>query len=133
MPVRRDFYGHEDWKQWRSDPDVSPFDGKDGLIYHAAWTDGLFGELAFIIRVMCQDTHPDLVRAWSALNAAGRPPEAMAALQDMSAVNYDKAAGEIKAALLSKNKTEEVELARKLAKTFREQYRRAADLAQLKR
>jgi ABC-type Fe3+ transport system substrate-binding protein len=133
MPVRRDFYAHEDWKQWRSDPDVSPFDGKDGLIYHAAWTDGVFGELAFIIRVMCQDTHPDLVRAWSVLNSAGRPPEAMAAFEDMSAVNYDKAAGEIKTALLSKNKTEEVELARKLARTFREQYQRAADLAQLKR
>jgi ABC-type Fe3+ transport system substrate-binding protein len=133
MPVRRDFYLREDWKPWRSDPDVSPFDGKDDLIYHAAWTDGLFGELAFIIRVMCQDTHPELARAWRAVIAAGRPPEAMAALQDMSAVDYDKAAGEINAALVSKNKIDEVELARKLAKTFRDQYQQAEDLAQIKR
>ena len=57
----------------------------------------------------------------------------MAALQDMSAVDYDKTAGEIKAALVSKNKIDEVELARKLARTFREQYQLAEDLAKMKR
>ena len=94
MPVRRDFYAREDWKPFRSDPEVSPFEDKNQLIYHAAWTDGLFRELAFIIRVMCQDTHPELARAWRAIIAAGKPPQAMAVLQDMSAVDYDKAAGE---------------------------------------
>jgi ABC-type Fe3+ transport system substrate-binding protein len=133
MPVRRDFYAREDWKTWRTDPEVSPFDNKDELIYHAARTGGLFRELAFIIRVMCEDTHPELVRAWRATIAAGQPPEAMAALQDMSAVDYDKAAGEIKAALGSRKKINEVVLARQLAATFREQYRRAEELAQKKR
>jgi hypothetical protein len=133
MPVRRDFYAREDWKAWRTDPEVSPFDNKDELIYHAARTGGLFRELAFIIRVMCEDTHPELVRAWRATIAAGQPPEAMAALQDMSAVDYDKAAGEIKAALGSRKKINEVVLARQLAATFREQYRRAEELAQKKR
>src|SRR5664279_3234155 len=37
MPVRRDFYVHEDWKPFRSDPEVSPFAEKNQLIYHAAW------------------------------------------------------------------------------------------------
>jgi len=133
MPVRRDFYAREDWKPWRSDPDVNPFSEKKQLIYHAAWTDGLFRELAFIIRVMCQDTHPQLTKAWRAIAAAGRPPEAMAALQNLSAVDYDKTAGEIKSALESKNKIDEIELARKLASGFKDHYQRAEALARIKR
>jgi hypothetical protein len=133
MPVRRDFYAREDWKRWRSDPEVSPFEGNDQLIYHAGWTDGLFRELAFIIRVMCQDTHAELASALRVTIAAGRPPEAMAALQDMSAVDYDKTAGEIKSALGSRNKVDEVLLAQKLTRTFQDQYRRAEELARAKR
>ena len=133
MPVRRDFYAQEDWKKFRSDPDVSPFAEKNQLIYHEEWTGGLFRELSFIIRVMCQDDQPELVAAWRAIIAAGKPEQAMAVLQDMSAVDYDKAAGEIKTALGSKNKLEEVALAKRLGKLFREQYRRATELARAKR
>jgi ABC-type glycerol-3-phosphate transport system substrate-binding protein len=133
LPVRRDFYTREDWKPWRSDPDVSPYGEEDQLIYHSAWTDALFRELAFIIRVVCQDPHPELVSAWRAIIAAGKPAGAMAALQDMSAVSYDQAAGEIKAALNSKNKVDEVALAGRLGRKFREQYARAAELAQARR
>jgi len=133
MPVRRDFYAQEDWMKFRSDPDVSPFEEKNQLIYHEEWTGGLFRELSFIIRVMCQDDHPELVAAWRAIIAAGKPDQAMAVLQDMSAVDYDKVAGEIKTALGSKNKLEEVALAKRLGKLFREQYLRAAELARAKR
>ena len=133
MPVRRDFYAQEDWMKFRSDPDVSPFEEKNQLIYHEEWTGGLFRKLSFIIRVMCQDDHPELVAAWRAIIAAGKPDQAMAVLQDMSAVDYDKAAGEIKTALGSKNKLEEVVLAKRLGKLFREQYLRAAELARAKR
>jgi len=130
IPVRRDFYTHTDWRPYRSDPDVSPFEGgTDQLVYHDAWTGGLFQELAFIVRVMCQDTQPELVAAWRAIIAAGKPDAAMAALQDMSAVDYDKANGEIKAALTSPNRIEALRLARKLGDHFRDQYRRAAELA----
>ena len=133
MPVRRDFYAQEDWKKYRSDPGVSPFAEKNQLIYHEEWTGGLFRELSFIIRVMCQDDQPELVAAWRAIIAAGQPEQAMTVLQDMSAVDYDKAAGEIKTALGSKNKLEEVALARRLGKLFREQYLRAAELARAKK
>ena len=133
MPVRRDFYAQEDWKKYRSDPGVSPFAEKNQLIYHEEWTGGLFRELSFIIRVMCQDDQPELVAAWRAIIAAGKPEQAMAVLQDMSAVDYDKAAGEIKTALGSKNKLEEVALAQRLGKLFREQYLRAAELARAKK
>jgi iron(III) transport system substrate-binding protein len=129
MPVRRDFYAHAEWNSFRSDPEVSPFEAKNPLIYHATWTGGLYRELAFIIRILCQDLHPELASAWRKVAAAGKPPAAMAALQDMSAVDYDKASGEIKAALNSRNKIDEVALARRLGKVFRDQYQRAADLA----
>lgn len=133
MPVRRDFYAREDWKPWRTDPEASPFGNNGELIYRESRTGGVFRELAFIIRVMCEDTHPELVRAWRATLAAGQPPEAMAALQDMSAVGYDQATGEIRAALDSKNKIDEVVLARKLSKAFVAQYQRAEELARAKR
>jgi hypothetical protein len=51
----------------------------------------------------------------------------------MSAVGYDQAAGEIKTALNSKNKVDEVALAGRLGRKFREQYSRAAELARAKR
>jgi ABC-type Fe3+ transport system substrate-binding protein len=129
MPVRRDFYARPDWKQFCSDPEVSPFEEKKQLIYHDEWTGRLFQELAFIIRVMCQDTQPELVDAWRAIIKAGKPDAAMAALQDMSAVDYDKAAGEVAAALNSPNKIDALRLARRLGDHFREQYRHAAELA----
>jgi ABC-type glycerol-3-phosphate transport system substrate-binding protein len=132
MSVRRDFYAHQEWKAFRSDPEVSPFAEQNQLIYHARWTDGLFRELAFIIRIMGQDLHPELASAWRRIASAGKPPAAMAALQDMSAVDYDKAAGEIKAALSSRNRIDEVVLARRLGKIFKEQYQRAEDLARAK-
>lgn len=129
LPVRRDFYTNEEWKELRSDPEVQPFDEEDQLIYHPAWTGGIFREMAFIIRVMCLDTHPELVRAWRAVIAAGRPPEAMAALQNVEAVGYEAAFGRVKQALTSKNKVDEIRLANELGAAFRAQYRRAEELA----
>ncbi len=129
LPVRRDFYEQPDWLAYRSDPDERPFSGEDQLIYHPAWTGGVFREMAFIIRVMCLDTHPDLVRAWRAVIAAGCPPEAMAALGDMSQVGYDEVLGRVKRALTSKNKVDEIRLANELGAAFRAQYRRAEELA----
>ena len=133
MPLRRDFYTHEEWKPLRSDPTVSPFAAGDTLIYQAAWTGDLFREMAFVIRVMCQDTHPELVAAWRDIIAAGHPPQAMAVLQDLSAIDYEQTAGPIKAALNSKNKVDELTLAEKLGGHFREQYRRAGELARAAR
>ncbi|MEY4941059.1 MAG: hypothetical protein RIQ93_2794 [Verrucomicrobiota bacterium] len=131
MPVRRDFYARDDWKAWRSDADESPFEQREPLVYRAAWTSGLFREMAFVIRVMCQDTHSDLTSAWRAIIAAEEPVKsrALAALQDLSAVDYERAGSEIRRALTSKNKVDEVRLAKKLADQFRANYARAAAIA----
>ena len=131
MPVRRDFYAHEEWKPLRSDPEANPYAGTDQLVYHPEWTERLFGELAFVVRIMDADTHDELVAAWRAINAAPEPArsQALAILQDLSAIGYDRAAGEITQALTSRDQVDEVRLARELADGFRRQYARAEAFA----
>lgn len=130
LPIRRDFYTREDWKPHRSDPDVNPYAGENPLIYNPAWTSGdTFRAMAFVIRVMCLDTHPELVHAWREIIAAGMPSEALAELGNLSSVSYDNVQGRIRTALSSKNKVDEIHMANELANGFRRQYQRAAEIA----
>lgn len=131
LPVRKDFYQHDEWEKYRSDPGAAPFIEKEPLIYQPAWTAGLFSELAFVIRVMCLDSHIELTRAWRAINAAPEPAKsrALAELQDVSAVDYERVNGVIKKTLGSKNKVDEVTLASALGAEFRARYGRAEALA----
>jgi hypothetical protein len=131
LPVRRDFYGRADFRQYRSDPDEDPYSQKDLLVHHDEWTGRLFQELSFAIRVMTEDTHPELVSAWRAIIVAPEPARsrAMAVLQDVSAVDYDQALGRIKQGLASKNLVDAVSLARDLGEGFRRNYRRAERIA----
>lgn len=131
LPVRRDFYAQAGLKAVRSDPDADPFTDEDQLVSRPAWTGHLFREMAFIVRVMVQDVHPELVEAWRAINEAREPAKtrALAALQELSSVDYDRAGAEIKRALTSKNRVDELILARELAGKFRRQYALAKKLA----
>jgi iron(III) transport system substrate-binding protein len=129
LPVRRDFYADTGLRELRSDPGETPFEPLDQLVYRAAWTGGLFREMSFVIRVMCLDTHQELTAAWRAIIAAGMPAEALAVMQDMTAVDYASASGRIHAALNSKNKADEIRLAKALGDSFRRQYARAEALA----
>ncbi|MBL9215640.1 MAG: hypothetical protein JNG83_09210 [Opitutaceae bacterium] len=128
LPIRRDFYVPE-FAPYRSDPDVNPYAGANPLIYNGNWTGGIFREMAFVIRVMCLDAHPELVEAWRAIIRAGQPPEAIAVMSDMSAVSYAEVGGRIRQALNSRNKVDEIRLANELANHFRRQYARAAEVA----
>jgi iron(III) transport system substrate-binding protein len=132
IPLRKDFYRHPEWKTLRSDPEAEPFDQREQLIYRYEWTGGIFREMAFIIRVMCEDTHHDLVDAWRAIIAAPEPAKAKARaeLQDLTAVSYDKTAAEIRTALSSKNKVDEIRMANDLAAEFRRHYQRAKAIAE---
>jgi len=131
LPVRRDFYASDAWKEFRTDPSDNPFGSKDQLIYHEKWTGGLFREMSFIIRVMALDSHSELISAWRAIQGASedRRTAALARLQDLAAVNYDEARGSIQKALNSKNKVDEVNLASRLGRIFRAQYREAERIA----
>jgi ABC-type Fe3+ transport system substrate-binding protein len=131
MPVRRDFYTHTEWQPLCSDPGADPFSDPSPLIYQPSWTSGLFLELAFAVRVMCLDAHPELAAAWRAINSAPEPAKsrALAELQDVSAVDYERVNGVIKKTLGSKNKVDEVTLASALGAEFRARYARAEALA----
>lgn len=134
LPIRRDFYAQADWKQLRSDPDVQPYEGDNPLIYNQSWTSGdTFRAMAFVIRVMCLDTHPELVRAWREIIKAGMPADAIAAMSDLSTVSYDNVQGRIRQALTAKNKVDEIRIANELANQFRRQYDHAAELARASR
>ena len=104
---------------------------RNPLIYRAAWTGRIFREMAFVIRVMAQDTHVELARAWRAILAAPEPARsrALAVLQDLSAINYDRTTGEIRTRLGAQDKVEEMRLARDLGRIFRRNYRRAEAIA----
>jgi iron(III) transport system substrate-binding protein len=127
LPIRRDFYQHDEWKPLRSDPEAAPYAGSAQLIYRPDWTGARFRAMAFVIRVMCQDTHDELVAAWRTILAAPEPARtrALAILQDMAPVDYDRAGGAITAALTSRDQVDEVRMARELGETFRRQYARA--------
>jgi iron(III) transport system substrate-binding protein len=127
-PIRRDFYTAEN-QAHMSDPEVNPYDIAKGFTYEAKWTGGVFNALRFIIRCACVDTHREQRDAWQAIIAAGFPPEAMSAFEEVSVIDYDAASGRISDVLKAKNKIKEVELARELAGHFREQYGRARELA----
>ena len=131
LPVRRDFYAREDWSKLRSDPEAQPFEQKEQLIYRNEWTGAIFREMAFVIRIMCQDTHGELTQAWRAINLANPTAraEALAVLADLSAVDYGRVTKEIRQALGSKNKVDEIRMANELGGVFRANYRRAEAIA----
>lgn len=131
LPVRKDYYTHTEWQAYRSDPDANPFAQSDPLIYRVERTGGVFRELAFIIRVMCLDTHGELRQAWRAINAAPEPARgrALAVLQDLTAISYERTNTDIKRALGSRNKVDEIRMANELGAAFRAQYHRAEELA----
>lgn len=129
LPIRRDFY-IPDFDKHRSDPGVNPYAGINPLIYNGAWTGGeKFRAMAFIVRVMCLDPHPELVAAWKEIIRAGFPADALAVMNDLAVVAYPQMKDRIVPALTSKNKVDEILLANELAGRFRAQYQKAGALA----
>ncbi len=128
LPVRRDFYTRE-WADFRSDPDEEPYAAGEQLIYRPEWTSYLFREMSFVVRVMGFDVHAELTAAWKTIIDAGMPPEAMAVLQDMSAIDYDTVRGTVKQVIGSRDKARELQLAKELGNHFRRQYAEAARIA----
>ena len=129
LPVRKDFYAHREWDIYRSDPDAAPYDDEEHLISHPEWTGGIFREMAFVIGVMCLDTHDELVAAWREIIKAGMPPQALARMSDMSIISYERTNGAIHRAFNSKDKVDEIRIANEIGSAFRRQYREAAELA----
>jgi len=128
LPIRKELYSPE-YAEFRSDPEVQPYEEAKQFTYHAKWTAPLFRVMSFIIRVMCLDLHKEQIAAWDALIEAKFPREAYRAFSNMDAVNYETARTTLKEALGSKNRIDEVRLAKELSDKFRAQYREAIRLA----
>jgi len=127
LPVRRDFYTPENLAHM-ADAAADPFEATRGFHYEPAWSGSLFSPLRFIIRCVCVDTHPEQRAAWKALIDSRFSKEALAEFEDVSPIDYDTALNEIRPTLKSKDKIQEVELARQLSGIFREKYRRVREL-----
>ncbi len=117
------------YTEFRSDPEVHPYEEARSFTYNSAWTSPLFSSLRFIIRCMCLDAHDELRDAWRAMKEAGFPPEAMAVFGDVSKVSLAIVNDTIKGTVSGESKLDEVRLAKELNQHFREQYRRAAEIA----
>ncbi len=128
LPVRKDLYAPE-YTAFRSDPDTLPYEEAKSFTYHDAWTGPLFSALRFIIRVSCIDSHDEQAAAWQALIAANFPPQATAAFNDVSAIDYATTKNEIRSSLKGSTPLKEVQLAARLGEHFRAQYRQAEKLA----
>ena len=134
LPMLPELYV-EKFRALRSDPEVLPYEAAKHFTYEGKRTAPYFNAIAFVVRVMCIDTHRELTAAWQALCDAQRrtgkfPPEALAAFEDVSAVDYAALSTRIAKAVGSgADKIEQVRLAKELADHFRTTYRRAAELA----
>jgi len=128
LPVRKELYAPE-YAPYRSDPDTFPYEEARAFTYHEAWTGPLFSALRFIIRVSCIDSHDEQTAAWKALIAADFPPEATRVFSDVSTIDYRTAKEVIRPALKGSTPLTEVQLAARLGETFRNQYRKAEQLA----
>ncbi len=127
LPLRPDLYAPE-YAAFRSDPDVNPY-AAGGLEYHPEWTGRLFRAIGFCIQAACITPHPELREAWSALIAAGFPPEATARFDAIDGITYTEAMEVIRPALGPGDRIAQVRLAKKLGDRFRKQYQEAAALA----
>ncbi|MFN7339689.1 MAG: ABC transporter substrate-binding protein [Opitutia bacterium] len=98
------------------------------LIYRPELTAKSFNSLRRIVRAMCIDTHDELREAWLAIIEAGMPPEALAALTDMSALAY-RPGGAGDPLLDNADPLVVARRMRELAEGFRANYLRAAEIA----
>jgi hypothetical protein len=134
LPMLPELYAPE-FRALRSDPDVLPYEAAKHFTYEGRRTAPYFNAIAFVVRVMCIDTHRELTAAWHALFEAQRstgnfPPEALAAFEDVSAVDYAAITTRIgKAVGSGADKITQVRLAKELADHFRATYHRAGELA----
>ncbi len=97
--------------------------------YRAGWTAPLMPAITFVIRTMCVDTQDQLSAAYGALASAGFPPEATAAFDDLTLVDYSTVSGPIRQALRSPDPLDQAAWARRLVRHFRDVYARTVALA----
>jgi hypothetical protein len=130
-PIRKDFYDEKN-KPFMLSPEMNPFEDVCDFEYRPQWTKSTFRALRFIAKVVFMDPYNELSLAWGALIRAQTKgdiyPKALAVWGDLSSLSYDWAVNELESLLDERNPLKEIELATKLSKQFRSQYRRAYEM-----
>lgn len=128
LPIRKEFY-RDPLRSFMVDKDADPYRDAEAFHYHPAWTGPLFSTLRFLVRVMCIDSREELVAARAAIGNAPVSSPAYQKLLDVSQVRYDIALQQIREALRSADRLNEVRLADQLVRRFRHQYSEAERIA----
>jgi iron(III) transport system substrate-binding protein len=131
LPVRKDMYRAE-YLLAMADPFALPYVNAGRFAYQAAWTGPLFNVIRSLIRAMCIDPHAELRIAWQAINRAGGPEKCPRAYKTLLALPPGAEYAQIQATTAGAivNRLEEARLMREWTVFFRDQYRKAAELAQ---
>jgi len=128
LPIVPVLYAPE-YAQYRSDPDVNPYQQAKAFQYHPEWTGRLFGAISFTVRVMCLEPHEELKAAWAALIANDFPPAATAKFNTIKPFDYENVKTTIFEALRG-DRIGQVRLARELGIQVRRQYQEVVALAE---
>lgn len=129
LPVRHDLYTPENTARM-SDGAEQPFEKARAFTYHPERTAALFSAIRFIVRVICVDSHEELHNAWRQIIEKGMPERAVRVLEDLTRVKHEAATGNISKILSARDKVQETRLARELGDAFRNQYIKAARIAE---
>ena len=128
MPIRKDVYIEENM-QYFADPS-NPYNEVGSFVYKSELTGKGFRSIQYIIRLMCLDSHEELKDAWKKLVTAGMPARATDIFSDTTLVSYQNAMGAIRRQLNSSSKIQSANLAVRLGKYFRRNYKLAGKLAE---
>jgi len=129
LPVRHDLYTPENIALM-SDGHEAPFEKAQAFTYHPERTAALFNTIRFLVRVICVDSHEELHAAWKTIIDHGMPERALQVLEDLTRVKHEAAIGNIAKILSARDKVQETRLARELGDAFRNQFLKAARIAE---
>jgi ABC-type Fe3+ transport system substrate-binding protein len=123
FPVRKDFYTEAN-ARLMTDGKERPYDQAEVFVYHPEWTSSMFNSIRFLIRVTCIDVHQEQRAAWQALIEGNMPERALSFFHDTQLISYETTKNSISQVLKSRDKVQEVRLARKLSGLTGSQYQR---------
>jgi iron(III) transport system substrate-binding protein len=123
LPVRKDFYTEAN-ARLMTDGKEKPYEQAEGFVYHPEWTSAMFNSIRFLIRVTCIDVHQEQRAAWQALIDGNMPERALSFFHDTQLISYETTKNSFNQVLKSRDKVQEVRLARKLSGLTSSQYQR---------
>jgi iron(III) transport system substrate-binding protein len=127
LPIRPEIYTPENLAN-STMPDADPYHDPGNMDYRTDYTGGSFNTLRQVVKIMCIDSHEEMTAAWTTLQEAGMPADALRVFHDVSRVSYE-IAGHGDHNLDGKNALVAAASAAELGEWFRGHYRQAEALA----